>query len=257
MIDCLFGEFYHMKFVHSLSYAALFAVALPAIAVAADAVHPEWWGSVASSITLASDYSYRGISQTQLDPAVQGSIDWSNSKGFKAGVWASNLNYNDGGDASSEFDLYAGYMHDFGSVTLDVGGIQYFYPATTSSRNYDYVEAYAAGTYHITDTATTTVSLNYSPDYFGGSGASYYLRAAGVAPVAYGISLEGWVGNMWIQENATYGTPDYTDWMLGAAYDLKGYVLRAQYVDTDLSEAKCSGTNNCDGRGIVSVTHAF
>ena len=37
---------------------------------------------VSSTITLASDYDFRGITQTARDPALQASLDWSTESGF-------------------------------------------------------------------------------------------------------------------------------------------------------------------------------
>jgi hypothetical protein len=40
---------------------------------------------------LVSDYIFRGISQTQRQPAIQGGFDYSHASGFYVGTWASNV----------------------------------------------------------------------------------------------------------------------------------------------------------------------
>jgi uncharacterized protein (TIGR02001 family) len=40
---------------------------------------------------LASDYVFRGISQSQRQPAIQGGFDYSHASGFYVGTWASNV----------------------------------------------------------------------------------------------------------------------------------------------------------------------
>ena len=64
------------------------------------------------NVTLTSDYVFRGISQTDENPSIQGGFDISGDLLY-AGVWGSNANY-DG--ASGEFDIYLGLTKDFGPV---------------------------------------------------------------------------------------------------------------------------------------------
>lgn len=47
--------------------------------------------SLALDVGLFSDYWSRGISQTQGDPAVQGSATLIHSSGLYGGVWSSNV----------------------------------------------------------------------------------------------------------------------------------------------------------------------
>ena len=71
--------------------------------------------AVTGGVTLITDYRFRGVTQTNEDPAIQGTINFNHESGFYAGVWASTI---DGGlDGSTpaltgygdaEVDLYAG-----------------------------------------------------------------------------------------------------------------------------------------------------
>jgi uncharacterized protein (TIGR02001 family) len=63
---------------------------------------------------------------TQSDaPAIQGGFDFAAENGFYAGIWGSNVNFNNG--AGSELDLYFGYGTEIGGVGVDVGYISYEY----------------------------------------------------------------------------------------------------------------------------------
>ena len=72
-----------------------------------------------ASLTLTSDYVWRGVSQTLGDPAVQGSFDYEHNSGLYAGVWASNVDFfdpsapgasvADDDNADLELDLWLGY----------------------------------------------------------------------------------------------------------------------------------------------------
>ena len=58
------------------------------------------------NLGATSDYVFRGVSQTQEDPAIQGGIDATYGIGY-AGVWASNVDFG-ADDPTAEIDLYAG-----------------------------------------------------------------------------------------------------------------------------------------------------
>ena len=88
--------------------------------------------AITGKVTFVSEYVLRGIAQSNEEPAIQGSIDWSHEKGFYLGVWGSNVDFRHIGltlDAQAEFDLYGGWAwtgdKGFG---VDVGIIHYHYP---------------------------------------------------------------------------------------------------------------------------------
>ncbi|MBW1999239.1 MAG: hypothetical protein JRJ29_14920, partial [Deltaproteobacteria bacterium] len=43
------------------------------------------------SLAFTTDYVFRGVSQTDGDPAVQGSFEYSHPTGFYLGLWGSNV----------------------------------------------------------------------------------------------------------------------------------------------------------------------
>ncbi len=77
-----------------------------------------------------SDYVFRGISQTDNDPTMQGGLDVGYGI-FYAGVWASGLDFsNIASEAQVEVDFYAGIKPVWGPATFDLGVIYYAYPGT-------------------------------------------------------------------------------------------------------------------------------
>jgi uncharacterized protein (TIGR02001 family) len=86
-----------MKLTQVLAAAAL---TLSALAAQAD---------VTGTVTVVSDYDFRGITQTSQDPALQGSIDYSHDSGFYVGAWGSNVDFGDCCDENVEVDIYAGF----------------------------------------------------------------------------------------------------------------------------------------------------
>src|SRR3989337_266742 len=124
-----------------LATALAAAAALPGLA-SAQATSPH---SLSGNMSIVSDYRFRGISQTFVQPAIQGGIDYSHSSGFYLGNWNSNvsgLSYPDGGGI--EMDVYGGFKFPAGPVGLDVGVLQYIYPGAKygSGDDFDTTEIY-------------------------------------------------------------------------------------------------------------------
>src|SRR3990172_3983972 len=112
------------------------ALAGPGAALAAEPASPH---AFAANVGLFSQYIFRGLNQTNEDPAVQGGFDYSWNFGpgsFYVGTWLSNIAWlRDGGQYSSsslENDWYLGLKGPIGKsdFTYDVGFLYYYYPGT-------------------------------------------------------------------------------------------------------------------------------
>ena len=210
---------------------------------------------LSANVGFVSEYSFRGIAQSNENPAVQGGFDVVHDSGLYGGVWGSNVNFNDGDEAQSEFDVYGGYSGAFNDVSYDVGLIYYAYPGANSSLNYDFVEGAVAAGYDFA-VLSASASINYSPEYFGDSGDAFYYAAAVDVPLPADFTLSGHVGYQTIDNNAAFGVPDYTDWSVGIGYSLAGFDMSLQYVDTDLDEPQeCA--DGCAERAIFGVSKSF
>jgi len=91
------------------------ALMLSALAPTAAADDSPWSFNFAAT----TDYRFRGVSQSDNDPALQGSVQYDFAEGFFANVWASTIDFSPFGDpdASVEVDLTAGYTHEFSKAT--------------------------------------------------------------------------------------------------------------------------------------------
>jgi len=130
-------------FKKTLLAGAVAAAILPLSATAADA--PASPHTFTGNVGLYSQYIFRGMTQTNGDPAIQGGFDYSHASGFYAGTWASNISWlkennsvagpppfisgTYGGGGSMEWDFYGGYKWSLpNDFTLDVGTLYYWYP---------------------------------------------------------------------------------------------------------------------------------
>ena len=110
--------------------------------------------SVEANVGFTSDYLWRGMTQNDEDSSFSGGIDVSYDGGFYAGTWVGDVKY-DG--ASYELDVYAGYAGESGSLSYDVGYIQYMYPNKTTDG--DFGEMYVT-----LGTGPVSVSYYYEVD---------------------------------------------------------------------------------------------
>ncbi|MBE9516489.1 MAG: hypothetical protein IME93_05885 [Proteobacteria bacterium] len=81
-------------------------------------------------LTAASDYVFRGISQTQNKGAAQAGFIYSHSSGPYFGLWSSYVDFPAlYGDVDAEMDIYGGFAGDIESINMgwDLGYILYRY----------------------------------------------------------------------------------------------------------------------------------
>ena len=215
----------------------------------------EW---MSGNVAVTSDYAFRGISQTLEEPAIQGGIDLEHPIGLYLGTWGSSLNFGeDMPRAQVELDVYGGFGFSAAELfDVDLGVIYYGYPGS-EDRGYDFIE-FGLGASRSFSMLDGGVSASYSPDYFGGSGESWYYALDLGIPISL-LTLSGSVGHQTIEDNAVFGTPDYTNWTLGVGVGLAGFDLSGQYVDTDIEDEECfaGGSELCGGRAIFSISRSM
>ena len=219
---------------------------------------------VTGNLGLTSDYRFRGVSQTQNAPAVQGGVDYTHSSGLYVGNWnssVSSLMYTNG--AGVESDLYAGFKKDvYKGITVDVGSMNYFYPratTTTGGNNFDTNELYVGVGYKELITAKYSQSLS---NYFGTANSknSSYVQADAAIPVVGKLSVVAHVGRTNVNNN---GSLNYTDYNAGLAYDLQGWVVAGKYYTNSNEGGTFQTANTVNGQRlykdtfVVSVTKSF
>lgn len=221
--------------------------------------------TISGGVTLASQYRFRGISLSDEDFAVQGTINLNHESGAYAGVWASSLGGVGGvggiGGADAEVDLYAGYRTGVASgVTLDAGLLYYAYPGSEGG-NSGFFEPYAnvSGTLGPA-TAKVGVAYGWEQDGLGGNSNVYTFGdlTAGIPNTP--VTLRTHLG---YSKGDTPLTPggDYVDWLVGADVVYKSLTFGVAYVDTDLTGAQAfrgrATKDIVDGALVFSLTAAF
>lgn len=209
-----------------LAIAAVSVFACAGIARADDAAPAKDY-SIAFNVGAATDYEFRGISQTNRKPEIFAGADLTFAKIGYVGTWLSNVDFGNG--TKAEYDLYGGIRPTLGIVSLDLGVIYYGYANKPSGPDEAYYEFKALATVPV-GPATLGASIYYSPEFPFKAGNAEYYEVNGSIPVPNTkLSVSGAVGRQQIDVGG-----DYTTWNLGAGYavtDHLGFDLR--YWDTD------------------------
>lgn len=200
-------------------------------------------GPLTANVTFASQYVFRGLSQTNGKPAIQGGLDYVHSSGFYVGTWLSNVSwYTDqnagvksapqalsaptaaqntppyqtgyvngrSNEAQLELDFYGGYKNSFADDwTYDLGLIRYQYPGTYDNtgayRNPGTTEVYGAIGYRWLTLKYSRAISQYTFGVNESKGASYLDLSATVPLADTGVNLLAHVGHQRYPGNANPG----------------------------------------------------
>jgi uncharacterized protein (TIGR02001 family) len=180
--------------------------------------------STSASVALSSEYMWRGVTQSDSDPAISGSFDVGHSSGLYFGTWASNVDYGD--DANSEIDVYAGFSGEFGETGIgyDIGVLRYMFPG----EDYNFNEVYGSLSYSI-----FSFGVAHSSDTLGsGETGTYYTLDAGY-DLPMGIALAAGVG-LYDADEDVFGTEDsYMNHYIGLSKEFAGFGFDLTYHDTN------------------------
>ena len=225
-----------MKITHLLCAA----LSLASVSVRAEDA-PATPYQLSGSVTLASNYLFKGMTQTWDQPALQGSLDLATESGWSASLWASNVSQKVYAGANAEIDLSAGYRRQL-DADWSVGGglLSVFYPggnyskigyASLPSQKYDFSEANVSlgwrwinlkYSYALTD----LLGFNQKTGYTGTTRGSRYLDLGADIPLADGYVLNLHAGHQDVAANLVTPTaggstnPDFNDYKIGVTRNL-------------------------------------
>lgn len=220
--------------------------------------------------TYASDYLFRGISQTRSRMAYQASGEIEHSSGLYVGGFISNVRFA-GVDARQELNAIGGYRFTAFDTKFDFGVIGYFYPGYTPARGavsaLDYFEAYAKVSREI-GPVTLLGTLAGSPSFFGNTGTGIYLEGgADWKTGVWDLTLGGRIGYQWVENNRLLGVPDYAWWSIALTREFPiervgTIVASVGYYQTSISEGRCAplangGQDICGARALGSIAFRF
>jgi uncharacterized protein (TIGR02001 family) len=230
---------------------------------------PSPW-DIAFGGVIASDYNFRGISQSNRGPSggayFEPRYNVSKDLQFYAGIAAYSVDL--ATKPTAEVDLYGGARATFGPLALDVGALYYYYPretqfdgviniypnGVTTLANTDFWEVYGKATYTFSDAFNIGANVYYSPSWLNTGADGTYASGTfkWTTPWNFngvGMYVSGEAGHYWLGTPDIDGVlftaanlvnlPDYTTWNVGLAFTYKVFTLDLRYYDTDLSKENC------------------
>ena len=223
---------------------------------------PLW--DIAIGGSIASDYNFRGISQSDRGPSPSAYFELQYNASFGqlyAGVASYGVDLSgDVGlsDPSSEVDLTIGWRNTYGKFSIDIGYQYYWYPNETF--NTDFQEFYVKTAYAVTPNLTFGLNAFYTPDLlnqslFAGTDvdAVYYSGTVKwVTPWTsgnWGSFISGELGYWDINFVPGFHLvdPSYTYWNAGFALTYKAITIDFRYHDTDHNTASCGAVLGIPG----------
>lgn len=178
---------------------------------------------VVGNVSLATDYIFRGVTQTDNGPAISGGFDIEGD-GYYAGVWGSSVDFSD--DTTMELDLYGGFTTSAGGFDFDFGGIYYAYPDSPSAGGDQNFYELFAGASRDLGVATLDAKLSWSPDFYLESGQAWYLEFGLGGEVYEGISVDARIGASRFDDVPAADYEDYQLGVSGTVFETVGWDLR-------------------------------
>lgn len=258
---------------------------------AAPPVYVSPW-DIAFGSAIASDYVFRGITQSNHEPSVSAYFEprFNLNPNFQlyAGLAGNSISFTN--RAAAEIDIYGGARATFGAFALDVGGWYYWYPGgechdliagggvncavgapnvpnlNTMKGDVSFFEVYGKASYIFNDMFTIGANLFYSPDFLNsGAEGTYFSGTAKFTGPAFASGM-GWYisGELGHQQLGTTdgfyaftNLPDYTTWNIGLGLTYKVFTLDLRYSGTDLSKGDCNAfTGDFTATGTTFITPA-
>jgi len=210
--------------------AAVVAGGLMAGATAASA-------EISANVAMTTDYVWRGVSQTNEDPAIQGGFDFAHDSGLYFGTWGSNVDF--GSVEHMEMDLYGGMAKEFGDWSVDVGFIRYMY--FSDDNDIDFTELYGSVGYG-------PFSVKISNDF---DNDNLYVEAGADFELANGFGVSAHVGKYDFDSG-----DDYVDYSVGVSKEVAGLGLGLTYYATNGNGKDLFG-DLADGRLVFSVSKSI
>lgn len=233
-----------MKPSHRPLVLALLLLSAPFAATAGDGDAPA--SSVSWEVSAVSDYLFRGASQTNQKPTVQGNLTWTAASGLYVGSFASGVDF--GEDSPSvEVDYFVGYGFDVSDkVNVDVLLNRYTYPGASELAYNELVTT-------TTIAKDWAVNVSYTNDVWGTDTAGWYFGLGHDWSLPNDVTLSANVGRSVFDDHGV--AADYTDWSVGLSRDFGPANIALGYYGVD-GKGRDNFGHLADSRLLLTVKFA-
>ncbi|ANF83086.1 hypothetical protein A3K93_03535 [Acinetobacter sp. NCu2D-2] len=218
--------------------------------------------TVTGDLSFATDYRFRGLSNTSNNIAVQGALNLEHASGLYASLWASNVDLDIGTTIETDFTL--GYAFDVSeNGSFDVSYTRFEYPGADDEANADYDEfavIYNHANAVVADDQLST-GVYYSPEYSGKTGQEYYFEAGYQYPLTPKFNIVSGVGYTLMENKekfeAAFGgngsQKGYWDYKIGLNTEIVGLGAELVWVDNNLKTDDATAK----GAAVFSLSKSF
>ena len=210
---------------------------------------------LSGTVSVVSDYRYRGISLSDNEPAVQLGLNYDDARGWYAGAFVSTVESSTYQSNGVQAIAFAGYAWPMASgLTVEVGAD---YSVVTAQPRFDYGEVYVGFTLQ-----NITGRLYYSPRYFGEDYPAVYGELNLAQPLHDNILLLTHIGLLGSNAKSPYypyqTSSAVVDGAIGVGVTWQGFNLQLSWVGVNHASGvyAATGTGNRNGV-VVSISHSF
>ncbi|HTQ01666.1 MAG TPA: TorF family putative porin, partial [Casimicrobiaceae bacterium] len=180
---------------------------------------------VSGSLSVVSNYRYRGVTLSHNDPAAQATLVYDDPQGWYAGAFASSARIGNPASNQAQGIFFAGYAWtaSFGA-SFEAGAV---YTGFTGPSSYAYPEVVVGATYD-----RISARLHYSPNYYGRGSGAVYGEVDGTLRLHDHVQAVAHVGVLWTDAQDYYGNSVDTvlDGRVGLVFDFTQLNVQLSWV---------------------------
>lgn len=201
-----------------------------------------------AGITWTSDYRFNGVSVRNGRPAMQGFLHMLGPNGWYGGVFASQVDFDDPGNTSGEFDTYVGRTIAIGRSEARLEAMYLAFDEDVPGPTYDFWQAKAV-LRRTFERITLAGNITWTPEAPYGGGRQIQIVGEGEWVLDGGWSLMARLGHASIDlgEDRNY-------WDLGVEWRYGHLKAGVRWADTDVPDGRCLAEGGCDGAVIATLT---
>ncbi|TMH32924.1 MAG: hypothetical protein E6H66_13225 [Betaproteobacteria bacterium] len=215
------------------------------------------FAQLSGTLSVLSDYRYRGISLSDNEPAFQLGLTYDDALGWYAGAFVSTVEsalYETHGVQAIAFAGYAWRMTS--GLTVEAGAD---YSVVTAAPRFDYTEIYAGFAFQ-----NITGRVYYSPRYFGSDSPAVYGELNLAQPLQDNIQLLAHIGILGSSAKPSYYMPypassgAVIDGAVGIGMTWQSFNLQLSWVGVNHASSAYGVTGTGNRNGVVaSLSYAF
>lgn len=202
---------------------------------------------LSTTLTFASDYRFRGISQNLNNPVLQLSTTFTTDSGVYLGIFGSNVDFGGAVGANLEVDLFAGWTGELSEgLTGDVQIVRYYYPGEDIPISY--TELLGTLSY-----AGFSGSVGYSNDVFNTNETGVYYNIGYQLALGDEYTVSTSIGYYNLDDAPDYGG-GIVDKSIGVSREFGPLTLDISYFATNKAFEDIYGETNDTGFAVSMST---